>query len=78
MKLRTNSGVSISFIKEGNSGKFKVLVHFDKPVRTIELTKDESIRFASLLFDHTKPESDNGFKDEQNSRRQQNLSLGGR
>ncbi len=45
MKVETESGVSITIIAEGSS---KVLI-FDKSVRTIELSKDETVRISALL-----------------------------
>jgi len=53
MKIRTESGVSISSILDGSS----ILLHFNSPVCTIELTKDESLRVASLLTNFTNQET---------------------
>jgi len=47
MKTKTRSGICIIV---GNSGPSKFLF-FDKPVRTIELTKDESLQISSFLVD---------------------------
>jgi hypothetical protein len=45
MKVKTESGVLISFISRGSS---KTLL-FDKPVRAMELKKEELTRIAALL-----------------------------
>jgi len=45
MKIKTESGVSISFIPEGSS---KIIL-FDKPVRAIELKKEEISRINAFL-----------------------------
>jgi hypothetical protein len=50
--VKTASGVSISSII-GDSSLDCVLLVFDKPVRTIELTKGESALVASLLTGRT-------------------------
>lgn len=47
MKIKTQSGVNILVESSGSSRT----VFFDKPVRTIELTKDEALQVASLLVD---------------------------
>jgi hypothetical protein len=51
MKIKTDSGVSISTIS-GSSlvpGSSSVLIIFSKPVSAIELTKQELPHFAALL-----------------------------
>jgi hypothetical protein len=48
MKVQTESGVSISSILD-ESSPTRVLLVFDRPVRSIELSKDESLQVASLL-----------------------------
>lgn len=45
MELKTESGVSITILKEGSS---KVLV-FNKPVRAVGLNKKEISKISSLL-----------------------------
>lgn len=45
MKVETESGVSITIIPEGSS---KIML-FDKPVRVIELKKEEIFRLRVLL-----------------------------
>lgn len=48
MKVQTESGVSISSTTDESSPTHVLLV-FDRPVRSIELSKDESLQVASLL-----------------------------
>ena len=50
MKMKTESGVSITIIPEGSS---KVIV-FSKPVRAIELKKSESSEISAVLSATTK------------------------
>jgi hypothetical protein len=45
MKVKTKSGVSISFVQEGSS----TIILFDTFVRGVELTKEESLRIGALL-----------------------------
>jgi len=45
MRIKTESGVSISFVTQGSS---KVLV-FDRPVRAVELKKEEIAQINALL-----------------------------
>lgn len=67
--------MSISLITETDSKQSTVLVHFDRPVRTVELTKNERLRFASLLADSVKLEEGGGFKDEKNPHTQSTEKL---
>jgi hypothetical protein len=46
MKIKTESGVSISFIPEGSSR----IILFDKPVRVIELKKEEISQMSAALL----------------------------
>ena len=45
MRVKTKSGVSITFIQEGSS---KIML-FDRPVRAIELKKREIFQISALL-----------------------------
>jgi len=45
MEIKTESGVSITIIPEGSS---KIML-FDKPVRAIELKKEETSQVSALL-----------------------------
>lgn len=45
MKIKTDSGVSVTIIPEGSS---KIML-FDKPVRAIELKKEETSQISTLL-----------------------------
>ena len=45
MKIKTDSGVSITFIQEGSS---KIML-FDRPVRGIELKEREILQIGALL-----------------------------
>jgi uncharacterized protein len=47
MEIKTKSEICITV---GNSGSSKVLL-FDKPVRAVELTREESLQVSSLLAD---------------------------
>lgn len=59
MEIRTLSGICITIEKSGPS-KF---LFFDKPVRTIELTKDETLQVSSLLVDGINTEVATKFKE---------------
>ena len=50
MEIKTESGVSITIIPEGSS---KVMV-FSKPVRVIELKRQESSQMSAILAATTK------------------------
>lgn len=50
MEIKTDSGVSITIISEGSS---KVMV-FSKPVRVIELKRQESSQMSAILAATTK------------------------
>jgi hypothetical protein len=50
MKMKTESGVLISFIPQGSSKIFLIL--FDKPVRAIELKKGEITQIGSFVASH--------------------------
>lgn len=52
MKMKTESGVSITFISEGSSK----IMSFDKPVRAIELKREEMQKIRSLLASNTEME----------------------
>lgn len=54
MKLKTESGVSITIIEEGSS---RILL-FDKSVRAVELNKQEISRINALLNSHLKTRGD--------------------
>jgi hypothetical protein len=54
MKMKTESGVSISFVQEGSSK----IIFFDKPVRAIELKKEEIFQISSFLASSPKIECD--------------------
>lgn len=45
MKVKTRSGICVTVGSEGSSK----VVFFDKPIRTIELTRDESLQVGALL-----------------------------
>lgn len=45
MKIKTESGVSIAFIPQGSSK----IMFFDRPVRAIELKKEEMSQISALL-----------------------------
>lgn len=45
MKVKTDSGVLVTIIPEGSSK----LMLFDKPVRAIELKKEETSQISALL-----------------------------
>jgi hypothetical protein len=53
MKMKTESGVSITLVSEGSS---KVVI-FDRPVRAIELKQDEVPRINSFLISRSEAES---------------------
>ena len=54
MKVETDSGVSITILPEGSS---KIMV-FDKPVRIIELKKEEASQIRVLLTSSLEIEPD--------------------
>jgi hypothetical protein len=62
MDLKTDSGVSIKIITEGSS---KILL-FNKPVRAIELKKEETSQISALLVSNLET------KDGPSSRRSSN------
>jgi hypothetical protein len=53
MKVKTESGVSITIIEEGSS---KVLM-FDKSVRAVELNREETSKLSALLSSNRKAKS---------------------
>ena len=53
MKVKTDSGVSITIIAEGSS---KVLT-FNKSVRAVELNKEEASKISALLSSNLKTKS---------------------
>lgn len=60
MKVKTQSGICITVDDTGPS-KF---VHFDKPTRTIELTKDESLQISTLLAGSAETETVMNLKEQ--------------
>jgi hypothetical protein len=53
MKVKTESGVSITLVSEGSS---KIVI-FDRPVRAIELKQNEIPKISSFLFSRSEAES---------------------
>jgi len=53
MKVKTESGVSITLVSEGSS---KIVI-FDRPVRAIELKQHEIPRINSFLISRSEAES---------------------
>ena len=58
MKIKTKSGVYITIDSNGPSN----VVFFDKPVRTIELAKEESLQISSLLVGGINTETATDFR----------------
>ena len=58
MKIKTKSGVYITIDSNGPSS----VMFFDKPVRTIELAKEESLQISSLLVGGINTETATDFK----------------
>jgi predicted GTPase len=50
MKLKTQAGISIAIDSEGASK----IISFDKPVRAIELTREEMLHFSTALTSDVK------------------------
>lgn len=44
--MKTRSGICVKVNSEGSSK----IVFFDKPIRTLELTRDESLQVSALLI----------------------------
>jgi len=71
MLIKTLSGICISVDGSG----FSKLLLFDRPVRTIELTKGESLRVASLLADSIDAETTTNVKVEKRTKHPPNHSI---
>jgi len=54
MKVKTDSGVSITIIAEGSSR----ILFFDKPVRAVELKKEETSQISALLVSNLETKTD--------------------
>ena len=70
MELKTESGVSITIIEDGSS---KVLI-FDKSVRAVGLSKEETSKISALLSSKSNMKSTSSTKERESKHKRKTIS----